>query len=659
MALEGLFPVKDQGQTMSESVDLKYPRMGDILDYILMQQPKLLDSAEIREEKLLFPSKMYLSMIRFLLKCFEADVEQSSSMERTSEYWSSIEKLCLLLEHAMALEGSVELHASASKALITVGSRTREMVASRYSMKISWVKQLLSHLDWETRESAARLLGIVSSALPISGSSALISELVSSISGTHRLRFEAQHGALCAIGYVTADCTSRTPAGVRRCTDHPIGNYVTYEGLSPSYRAFATSLDDTQVPNTIQETFKISEWKKAVQDEIDALEKNGTWTITDLPVGKRPVGCKWIFTIKYKADGSVERFKARLQLDIKNAFLNGDLEKEVYMEIPLGFEGSMAKNQVCKLQKSLYDLKQSPRAWFDRFTKAVLKLGYKQGQADHTLFVKKSHAGKMAILIVYVDDIILSGNDTEELQNLKKYLLEEFEVKDLGNLKYFLGMEVARSRKGIIVSQRKYILDLLKETGMLGCKPIDTPMDSQKKLGIEKESTPVDRGRCQRLVGRLIYLSHTRPNIGFAVSAVSQFMHSPTEEHMKAVYRILRYLKMTPGKGLFFRKTENRDTERSKKQSVVARSSAEAEYRALAQGICSYKHSKEPVHHDRTKHVEIDRHFITEKVTSETVKLNYVPTKHQTADILTKALPRPNFEDLTCKLGLYDIYSPA
>ncbi|RVW51326.1 Retrovirus-related Pol polyprotein from transposon RE1 [Vitis vinifera] len=449
--------------------------------------------------------------------------------------------------------------------------------------------------------------------------------------------------------------------GVRRCTDHPIGNYVTYEGLSPSYRAFATSLDDTQVPNTIQEALKISEWKKAVQDEIDALEKNGTWTITDLPVGKRPVGCKWIFTIKYKADGSVERFKARLDPSLigcqsrlvlattghKKCVSKWDLEEEVYMEIPPGFEESMAKNQ-----------------------------------------------------------------------NLKKYLSEEFEVKDLGNLKYFLGMEVARSRKGIVVSQRKYILDLLKETGMLGCKPIDTPMDSQKKLGIEKESTPVDRGRYQRLVGRLIYLSHTRPDIGFAVSAVSQFMHSPTEEHMEAVYRILRYLKMTPGKGLFFRKTENRDTEvysdadwagniidrrstsgycsfvwgnlvtwRSKKQSVVARSSAEAEYRALAQGICegiwikrvlselgqtssspilmmcdnqaAISIAKNPVHHDRTKHVEIDRHFITEKVTSETVKLNYVPTKHQTADILTKALPRPNFEDLTCKLGLYDIYSPA
>ncbi|RVW93337.1 Retrovirus-related Pol polyprotein from transposon RE1 [Vitis vinifera] len=478
-----------------------------------------------------------------------------------------------------------------------------------------------------------------------------------------RKRQELEHGSQSTCGQYI-DSNSSLP---EENIDHPIGNYVTYEGLSPSYRAFATSLDDTQVPNTIQEALKISEWKKEVQDEIDALEKNGTWTITDLPVGKRPVGCKWIFTIKYKADGSVERFKARLVargftqsygIDYQETF--APVAKLNTIRILL----SLAVNQDWCLQQ--LDIK-----------KCVSKWGPRRGSLHgNTTWFRRKYGKE-------------SGLQTPKIINLKKYLSEEFEVKDLGNLKYFLGMEVARSRKGIVVSQRKYILDLLKETGMLGCKPIDTPMDSQKKLGIEKESTPVDRGRYQRLVGRLIYLSHTRPDIGFAVSAVSQFMHSPTEEHMEAVYRILRYLKMTPGKGLFFRKTENRDTEvysdadwagniidrrstsgycsfvwgnlvtwRSKKQSVVARSSAEAEYRALAQGI-SISIAKNPVHHDRTKHVEIDRHFITEKVTSETVKLNYVPTKHQTADILTKALPWPNFEDLTCKLGLYDIYSPV
>ncbi|RVW14716.1 Retrovirus-related Pol polyprotein from transposon RE1 [Vitis vinifera] len=458
--------------------------------------------------------------------------------------------------------------------------------------------------------------------------------------------------------------------GVRRCTDRPIGNYVTYEGLSPSYRAFATSLDDTQVPNTIQETLKIQNGRRQYKMRLMHLRRMGRG-LSQICRLEEARGCKWIFTNKIQSRWISREIQGSIllslavnqdwclqQLDIKNAFLNGDLEEEVYMEIPPGFEESMAKNQVCKLQKSLYGLKQSPRAWFDRFTKAVLKLGYKQGQADHTLFVKKSHAGQMAILIVYVDDIILSGNDMEELQNLKKYLSEEFEVKDLGNLKYFLGMEVARSRKGIVVSQRKYILDLLKETGMLGCKPIDTPMDSQKKLGIEEE-----------------------------MSAVSQFMHSPTEEHMEAVYRILRYLKMTPGKGLFFRKTENRDTkvysdadwqetsltggplldivllsgESCYLEEVLSElgQTSSSPILMMCDNQAAISITKNPVHHDRTKHVEIDRYFITEKVTSETVKLNYVPTKHRTADILTKALPRPNFEDLTCKLGLYDIYSPA
>uniref|UniRef100_A0A5B7B1H9 Proteasome-associated protein ECM29 n=1 Tax=Davidia involucrata TaxID=16924 RepID=A0A5B7B1H9_DAVIN len=210
MALEGLFPGKDQRRTISENFNLNYPKLGDMLDYILKQEPALLDPTEIRETKLFFPSKTYVAMIKFLLMCFEADVEKNLSVERT-ELWPSVEKMCLLLEHGMAYEGSVELHANASMALITIGAQIPEMLASRYAVKISWLKQLLDHVDFNTRESVARLLGIASHALPISASSDLISKLLSSIGEARKLRFETQHGVLCALGYVTADCMSRMP----------------------------------------------------------------------------------------------------------------------------------------------------------------------------------------------------------------------------------------------------------------------------------------------------------------------------------------------------------------------------------------------------------------------------------------------------------------
>ncbi|RVW82418.1 Retrovirus-related Pol polyprotein from transposon TNT 1-94 [Vitis vinifera] len=517
--------------------------------------------------------------------------------------------------------------------------------------------------------------------------------------------------------------------GVRSCTQHPIGNFISYDKLSPTFRAFTSSITEIQVPRNIQEAFKYPKWKAAIDEEVRALEKNSTWEITDLPRGKKPVGCKWIFTIKYKADGNVDRYKARLvakgftqsygidyqetfapiaklntvrvllslaanldwslhQLDVKNAFLNGDLEEEVYMDIPAGLETTSNFNKVCRLRKSLYGLKQSPRAWFERFTKVVKGYGFVQCQSDITLFVKHFPEGKLAIIIVYVDDIILTG-DHEEKIDLKKLLTKEFEIKDLGNLKYFLGMEIARSKKGIAVSQRKYVLDLLNETGMLGCKPAETPMDTTIKLEESDGSAPVDKGRYQRLVGKLIYLSHTKPDIGFSVSVVSQFMNNPTEKHMTVVIRILRYLKMTSGKGLFFQRTTKKEIEifLDADWAVVAHSSVEAEFRAMAQGICEriwlnrlleelrvpLKHpmvlycdnqatisiAKNPVHHDRTKHVEIDRHFIKEKIEEGVFKVSYTPTNCQTANILTKALARVNFEDLTEKLGMINIYNAA
>ncbi|KAA0050709.1 Beta-galactosidase [Cucumis melo var. makuwa] len=503
--------------------------------------------------------------------------------------------------------------------------------------------------------------------------------------------------------------------GTRSCTKHPICNYVSYNNLSPQFRAFTENFDSTIIPKNIYTALECPEWKNSVMEEMKALEKNRTWEICALPKGHKTVGCKWLFSLKYKADGTLDRHKTRLvtkgftqtygidysetfspvaklntvrvllsvavnknwplyQLDVKNAFLNGDLVEEVYMSLPPGFEAQFGQ------------------------------------QASKT--------GNIAILIVYVDDIVLTRDDQTEISQLKQRIGDEFEIKDLGNLKYFLGMEVARSKEGISVSQRKYTFDLLTETGMLGCCPADTPIEFNCKPGNFDDQVPVDKEQYQRFVGKLIYLSHTRPDISFVVSVVSQFMEAPYEKHVEAVNRILRYLKNTPGKGLMFRKTNRKTIEaytdsnwagsvidrkytssyctfvwgnlvtwRIKKQSVVVRSSAEAEYRAMSLEICkeiwlqkvlsdlhqecetplkffcdnkaAISIANNPVQHDRTKHVEIDRHFIKERLDSESICISYIPSSQQIADILTKGLLRLHFDLCISKLGLIDIYLPT
>ncbi|KAH9648615.1 reverse transcriptase Ty1/copia-type domain-containing protein [Citrus sinensis] len=244
--------------------------------------------------------------------------------------------------------------------------------------------------------------------------------------------------------------------------------------------------------------------------------------------------------VKYKADGSVDSYKARL--------------------VAKGFTQTYGVDYL-KTFAPVAKLNTSPRTWFDRFGKVLKTYGYSQGQADHTMFYKQSKEGKLAILIVYVDNIILTGDDKEELEGLNAKLACEFEIKNLGPLRYFLGMEVARTAKGILVTQRKYTLDMLKDTGMIDCKLDVTLVEPNRKLGLEENSAPKERGRYQRLVGRLIYLSHTRLDIAFAVSLVSQFIHSPREAHLVAVNRILQYLKSTPGKGLYFDKGEKKNIE--------------------------------------------------------------------------------------------------
>ncbi|XP_059649061.1 uncharacterized mitochondrial protein AtMg00810-like [Cornus florida] len=270
------------------------------------------------------------------------------------------------------------------------------------------------------------------------------------------------------------------------------------------------------------------------------------------------------------------------------------------------------RHTVCRLKKALYGLKQSPRAWFGKFSEAALEFGLNKCQIDHSVFHLCTKAG-FIFLVVYIDDIMITDDDSAGIAKLKLFLQNRFHTKDLGKLRYFLGIEVARSKEGISLSQRKYVLDLLEETGMLGGRPVDAPMDSNTKLVSDEGDLFNDPGRFRRLVGKLIYLTITRPDISYAVSVVSQFIGAPRMPHWIAVLRIIRYLKRAPSFGLLYKSnghlrvegftdadwagslSDRRSTTgyctfvggnlvtwKSKKQTVVARSSAEAEYRAMA-----------------------------------------------------------------------------
>lgn len=332
------------------------------------------------------------------------------------------------------------------------------------------------------------------------------------------------------------------------------------------------------------------------------------------------------------------------------------------------------------------------------------------------MFVRTGKFGRL-IVLVYVDDLIITGDNTEEIQALKSSLHANFSIKDLGVLRYFLGIEMDQSGSGLFLNQRKYVIDLLKEAIMLDSKPAKSPLPNQVKIETEGESLS-DISVYQRLVGKLIYLTITHPDITYVVSLVSQFMHAPTNNHQQLVKRILRYLKGSVTRGIFMRnnghfKLEgysdsdwagntidrksttgfctfvggNLVTWKSKKQTVVARSSAEAEYRAMASTACELIWLKtllkdlgvectkpitlhcdnqaamhivaNPVFHERTKHIEIDCHFIRDQVQSKVLTTAYVRSGDQLADIFTKVLPTAQFDRLLSKLGSRRSLDPA
>ncbi|XP_074313434.1 uncharacterized protein LOC141648605 [Silene latifolia] len=460
-------------------------------------------------------------------------------------------------------------------------------------------------------------------------------------------------------------------------------------------------------PPSFKEVILDSGWCDAMKTEIDALERNDTWELSDLPEGKKALGCRWIYKIKYKADGTVERLKARLvvfgnhqvegldygetfapvvkmvtiriflaiaainkwelhQMDVHNAFLHDDLDEEVYMKIPPGFSRGK-EGKVCRLKKSLYGLRQAPQCWFAKITSSLKSYGFQQFYLDYSLF-SYSQDNVWLFILIYVDDLVIAGNDSSAVAQFKTYLANCFHMKDLGPLKYFLGLEVARSAERIYISQRKYALDIIAETGLLGCKPATTPIEQHHGLGSATGPLLEDIESYRRLVGRLVYLAVTRPDLSYVVHILSQFLQQPRQEHMSAALRVVRYLKGSPGQGVLFRADSSISISRwcdsdwggcptsrrsvtgwfillggssiswkTKKQPMVSLSSIEAEYRSMANIVCELKWLKglllsldvvvplpmhvysdsqlaiglahNPVYHERTKHIEIDLSF--------------------------------------------------
>ncbi|RVW88920.1 Retrovirus-related Pol polyprotein from transposon RE2 [Vitis vinifera] len=401
------------------------------------------------------------------------------------------------------------------------------------------------------------------------------------------------------------------------------------------------------------------------------------------------------------------------QLDVNNAYLHGDLHEEVYMELPPGL-AIQGEQKVCRLLKSLYGLKQASRQWYAKLSQALLSYGFIQGNSDCSLFIKKSESSFMALL-VYVDDVLLASDNILEIERLKTFLDAKFTIKDLGPLKYFLGLEVARSKTGISLCQRKYILDILEDTGLTGSKPAAFPMESTLKLSANDTNFYEDPSGYRRLIGRLLYLTLTKPDLAYSVQVLNQFLAKPAVSHHQAAIRVLRYLKATPGQGLFFPSSSDFqlkgfsnsdwagcvDTRRSvtgfaiflgnsliswksKKQVTVSRSSAEAEYRALATTTCEIqwllyalqdldiKHSQSallytdsksamsiatnPVQHERTKHIQIDCHLIREKLQQHVIKLFHIPSRLQLADIFTKPLGSLPFHHNLRKMNIINIH---
>ena len=504
-------------------------------------------------------------------------------------------------------------------------------------------------------------------------------------------------------------------------------------------------------PWSYEDAKELKVWRDACEDEIKSIVKNDTWSLVDLPRNCKAIGLKWVFKVKRNSDGSINKYKARLvakgyiqkhgidfdevfapvarietvrliigvaashgwelhHLDVKTTFLHGDLKEEVYVSQPEGFVIKGKETKVYKLRKALYGLRQAPRAWNEKLNATLHELKFDRCLKEPSLYKKKEH-GHLLMVVVYVDDLLVTGSSLGMIIDFKKDMAAKFDMTDLGKLSYYLGIEVTQRKGSIVLSQEKYAARIIKEAGMKGCNSTQIPMDEGLKLGKADEEKGVDEREYRRNIGCLRYLIHTRPDLACSVGILSRYMHNPKESHKVALKQVLRYLQGTLSHGLIFeaRPQEglvgysdssynvdpddgksttghifyfggNPITWCSQKQEIVALSSCEAEFMAATEtakqaiwlqdllselfGGNSKKVvirinnksaialSKNPVFHGRSKHIHTRFHFIRECVEKGLMSIEHVAGVKQKADILTKALGRIKFKEMRQFIGV-------
>ena len=511
--------------------------------------------------------------------------------------------------------------------------------------------------------------------------------------------------------------------------------------------SFVSSIE----PFRVEEALLDPDWVLAMQEELNNFKRNEVWTLVPRPK-QNVVGTKWVFRNKQDEHGVVTRNKARLvakgyaqvagldfeetfapvarlesirillayaahhsfrlfQMDVKSAFLNGPIKEEVYVEQPPGFEDERYPDHVCKLSKALYGLKQAPRAWYECLRDFLIANAFKVGKADPTLFTKTCD-GDLFVCQIYVDDIIFGSTNQKSCEEFSRVMTQKFEMSMMGELNYFLGFQVKQLKDGTFISQTKYTQDLLKRFGMKDAKPAKTPMGTDGHTDLNKGGKSVDQKAYRSMIGSLLYLCASRPDIMLSVCMCARFQSDPKECHLVAVKRILRYLVATPCFGLWYPKGSTFDlvgysdsdyagckvdrkstsgtcqflgrslvSWNSKKQTSVALSTAEAEY--VAAGQCcaqllwmrqtlrdfGYNLSKvpllcdnesairmaeNPVEHSRTKHIDIRHHFLRDHQQKGDIEVFHVSTENQLADIFTKPLDEKTFCRLRSELNVLD-----